>query len=371
MSAFALAYELVFLFLGALLFWRIHRLPGVTESLRDPPRVSAVNPALDEELVIPELLDSLGIQTHQPAEIVVVDDGSTDATARIAAFHGARVIRTPPRPEGWVGKSWACWIGAGAAECEVLLFLDADVVLPPSALERLCAAHACEGGMVTVQSYQTPCRAYERLSAIFSIVVMMGLDCFTALGRRIRPSRSFGPCLLMSREDYFAADGHRSVHTDVIEDVALGRRWRDLGRHVSWYGGKGSVNFRMYPGGLHQLVEGWTRSMASGASGIRTLTLLLAILWICGCTGATTHLGIGLARGFLTGTWAYAGLAVCGYALYALEIAWMLRRTGGFGGATAVLFFVPLVFFHFVFLRSLLFTHILRPVRWRGRTIRT
>ena len=371
MTEVAICYELILLLLGALLLWRIPRPRRGGSGAGGGRQVSVVIPARDEELVIPGLLKSLRGQTLVPAEVLVVDDGSTDATARVSSAGGARVLAVPPRPEGWVGKSWACWTGAQAARGELLLFLDADVALAPQALQDLCNAHAVEGGLVSVQPFHTVRRAYERLSAMFNIVVMMGLDCFTVLGRRLKPSGSFGPCLMVDRQEYFVIDGHRSVHNDVIEDVALGRRWRDSGRQVSCFGGRGSISFRMYPGGLRQLVQGWNKSMGSGASGIRPLTLLLIILWLCGCSGAVSHLCIGLVRGFTGGVWAYASVAAALYTAYAIEVGWMLRRIGGFGALVPPLFFIPLAFFHLVFLRSLFLTHIARRVRWRGRTIRT
>jgi 4,4'-diaponeurosporenoate glycosyltransferase len=370
-TIFAIAYELAFLLTGVLLLWKIPRLDPGAEAKAEVGRLSVVIPARNEELVLPRLLETLRAQTAAPLEILVVDDGSTDATAEVARAGGARVLPAPPRPEAWVGKSWACWSGAQVAKGEQLLFLDADVSLEPSALEQLCSARSAREEMVTVQPYHAMRRVYERLSAVFNIVVMMGLNSFTVLGRRVRASGSYGPCLLVGRHEYFEAGGHRSVHADVIEDVALGRRWRDLGRRVSCYGGRGSVSFRMYPGGIRQLVQGWNKSMASGASGIRSLTFLLVVLWLCGCSGAVSHLCIGVVRGFAGGSWSYVIVAGSIYAAYAAAVGWMLRRIGRFGFSVALLFFIPLLFFHLVFLRSLVLTHVLRRVHWRGRTIRT
>src|SRR3981081_278891 len=64
---------------------------------------------------------------------MVVDDRSADETVRIAreAAAGdprARVITSPPLPEGWFGKQWACAAGAKIARGSVLQFTDADTV---------------------------------------------------------------------------------------------------------------------------------------------------------------------------------------------------------------------------------------------------
>ena len=68
--------------------------------------ISIVVPARDEALRIGPLLQ---IVCGAPgvAEVVVVDDQSSDATAAIAAAAGARVIVGASLPAGWVGKAWA------------------------------------------------------------------------------------------------------------------------------------------------------------------------------------------------------------------------------------------------------------------------
>jgi len=380
MSTVAVAYEALFLLLGVLLLWRIRRCTDRRErpspaacsgDIDGSVAVSVIIPARDEERVLPQLLRSLGSQTMAPGEVLVVDDGSEDATAEVAVSLGARLVEAPPKPEGWVGKSWACWTGAQRANGTVLVFLDADVCLSPTGIADLCAAHRRDGGLVTVQPYHVVRRCYERLSAIFNIVVMMGVDCFGVFQGRVMPAGAFGPCMVMARDEYFAVDGHRAVHSEVVEDVAFGRLCASAGYPVRCYGGRGSVAFRMYSAGIRQLVQGWTKSMASGAGAIRPLTMVAIVLWLCGCTGAFSHLCIGVVRLARTGAWAYLVPAAAAYGLYAVQLLWMLVRIGRFGAGTALLYFLPLLFFHLTFVRSVVFTHVLRRVRWRGRTIRT
>jgi glycosyltransferase involved in cell wall biosynthesis len=84
--------------------------------------VSVVVPAFNSEAFIAEALRSIGRQTLQPTEIIVVDDASTDATAKIAAGFGARVIRQPRN----AGPSAARNAGVRAASGDWIAFLDAD-----------------------------------------------------------------------------------------------------------------------------------------------------------------------------------------------------------------------------------------------------
>jgi glycosyltransferase involved in cell wall biosynthesis len=95
------------------------------------PLISVVVPARDEERCIGATLEALRRQTWPGAEILVVANGCRDRTAEIAERYG-RVIRL-----GEAGASQALNHGARAARGEVLVFLDADVLLPPAALELL------------------------------------------------------------------------------------------------------------------------------------------------------------------------------------------------------------------------------------------
>jgi glycosyltransferase involved in cell wall biosynthesis len=72
---------------------------------------------------------------HPTAELVVVDDGSTDATAQVAADAGARVVRHPYS----MGNGAAIKSGARAAKGEILVFMDADGQHSPEDIAPLLA----------------------------------------------------------------------------------------------------------------------------------------------------------------------------------------------------------------------------------------
>ena len=282
--------------------------------------------------------------------VVVVDDESDDGTADVARSLGAVVVDAGARPEGWTGKAWACWRGAQSVaarpDMETLVFLDADTRLEPGGLERIVGEHRA-GELLSVQPLHLTERPYERLSAFFNVVGMMGTDAFTPLGDRLRPRGAFGPCLVVDRMTYDSIGGHEAVKGDVMDDVALAR----LAPAVRCRGGRGTISFRMYPDGPGRLVEGWTKNFASGAGATRPLTLLLVIAWLSGCISAP----------FLS-PWAYVA--------YAAQLLWMFRRIGRFGVLTAALYPVPLAFFLAVFARSLVATKLRHTVRWKGRDLR-
>ena len=93
--------------------------------------VSVVMPAQDEEAFIAEALASVLAQTYRPLEIIVVDDGSRDRTAEIAAAHGVRVLRQPHQ-----GAAAACNAGLRASRGAYWAIFDADDVMAPRRLAR-------------------------------------------------------------------------------------------------------------------------------------------------------------------------------------------------------------------------------------------
>jgi glycosyltransferase involved in cell wall biosynthesis len=94
--------------------------------------ISIIIPTLNEEKYLPLLLESLKKQSFGDYEIIMADAGSQDATLEIAKKYGARVVMGGlPGP----GRN----SGARVAKGDILLFLDADVVLPEGFLARAAA----------------------------------------------------------------------------------------------------------------------------------------------------------------------------------------------------------------------------------------
>ena len=335
------------------------------------PRVSVVIPARNEEHNLPCLLQSLAYQTRRADEIIVVDDHSTDATASVAARLGARVVSALDLPVGWLGKPWACWQGATAASGDLLIFLDADTALTPDGLANLIAEYGRKGGLLSVQPYHVTLRAYERLAAGLNISLMMAMNVFTPLGERLPPSGAFGPCVVCGRADYFATGGHKSVKSAILEDSFLGRVFARAGLPVRCLGGQGTVSFRMYPEGLGQVIEGWTKTLGSGSTGTRSSTLALITTWMFGCV-ATIGVGVWLAAdGAYRGDALLWALFAAAYVGYAAQIHWMLRRIGDFGVWPGPLFPVVAGFYVAVAVRAVSALLGIGQVRWKGRALST
>lgn len=348
--------------------------PGQDRTAR-PPSVSVVIPARDEEATLAGVVAgaraSLQRLAPEAVEVVVVDDDSRDLTASVARAAGAEVLAAGTPPAGWTGKAWACHVGARATGGDLLLFLDADTVLAPDAVAGLVAMHRQAGGLVSVQPFHEVVRPYEQLSAYFNVVALLASGAF---GRRPtgRPM-AFGPCLLSSRADYERAGGHGAVRGDILDDAALAVAYDRAGLPVRCAVGGRSLRMRSYPGGLGQLVDGWTKNVASGASAAAPGPTLATVLWVsahhavaAAAALAVLELATGKGAALTYGQpalWAAAWLGV------AWQLRRLLRRAGSFRWWSWVLFPVPLLAFDLVFARSAALTLVRRSVRWRGREV--
>ncbi len=180
--------------------------------------VRVIVPARDEAATIADCVTHL---VPQASEVVVVDDNSADGTGEAAAAAGATVVRLHDEPgQGWLGKPRACLAGAEGATTEWLAFVDADVVLHPSALPTMAAATVATSTSV---AGGLDCRSFwEHL-----LLPELGL----ALAQEGLPADfAGGQCFLVRRDRYEAVGGHghRGVRASVIDDRDLARA---LGGH--------------------------------------------------------------------------------------------------------------------------------------------
>ena len=344
-------------------WWLLWSVPLVRPGRRtEPVTRSYIVPARNEADSLPNLLDGLMAMRHDGDEVIVVDDRSTDATPDIAARYGATVIDAGDLPEGWTGKSWACHRGVEHSTGSVLVFLDADVRVGPGGLDAIAALHAERAGLVSVQPYHETERAYERLSALFNVVAFMGVGA--ASPPHGRSHGAFGPCLVTTRADYERVGGHAAVRGDVVEDLALARRFEEAGLPVSVRGGGELVRFRMYPGGVRQLLDGWTKNMATGAGMVPLLRTLATVVWITAML-TTVQWAIETVAGAGPGPL----VLVVGFGAFVVQLRIFFERLGDFEFTWALLYPVLLGVFLVVFARSLWATVVRRSVPWRGRAI--
>ena len=318
-------------------------------------RISVVIPARNEEGRITPLLDALA-SAPSVVEVIVVDDESTDGTARLSAQAGARVVSTPPRPHGWVGKTWALQQGIAVATGDWIVTLDADTrpdpVLPCAAVQWASDRNAV---LTTVAgSFECPTIAAQAIhpALLTSLVYRYGRPGVSTGSNVI----ANGQCMAFRREDAERFRLIERVRGEVIEDVALARSLHNEGRVVEMVDGAELLRVRMFEN-FSSTVTGWGRSISMagvesrgrllvqllevGSSQVLPLVFILTgIAPVMGVVLLTMRLGtlFGMAGSYPTRRWSY-------WLSPALDVlAWGVVALG--------------IIRHFLGL----------PVRWKGRS---
>jgi glycosyltransferase involved in cell wall biosynthesis len=230
---------------------------GVVES-----SVSILIPARDEEANLAACLDAALAQGAVGGEVLVYDDHSQDATARIVADYArrdarVRLVAPVALPEGWCGKTFACARLAREARGRWLLFLDADARLSTDASARIVAE--AEGRNVSLLSCwpRLEMRGFWEgaLMPLLNFVVFTLYPAPLAARSRLDPWRGLahGSCLLARRDAYAQVGGHAAVREQLFEDVRLAQTWRERGQESLCLDGRRVVAVRMY----RSLAEIW------------------------------------------------------------------------------------------------------------------
>jgi chlorobactene glucosyltransferase len=197
-------------------------------------KVSVILPARNEEKYIAKCLESLTSQDYANFEIIAIDDSSTDGTADIMYQYARKscsivVVNAKPKPDGWVGKNWACYEGYLRASGDLLLFTDADTIHSPS-----------------VMSLAVGQLEQQNLDALTAIPKLLCKDVWTKItlpmlsnflhsrfsalrvnNPKTKTGYFFGSFYIITRRAYEMVGTHKVVKHELVEDGALGARVKE------------------------------------------------------------------------------------------------------------------------------------------------
>lgn len=339
------------------------------------PLVTVIVPARNEASHIADCVRAILASAYPALELIVVDDHSTDATARCARDGAAgdprlTIITPPALPPGWLGKQWACHRGARVALGDFLLFTDADVRHAPDLHGRLVhASSSTDAALVSVAGFQETRTFWERVVQPFVFAILAQWYGGPATVNRARDPRrkiANGQCLFFRRASYDAFGGHTTVRGKAAEDLAFAQQMTAAGHTVHLTLGRRQLTTRMYAS-LGEIVAGWGKNVYSagrdtlpggtlGAILARALVPAPAVLSLLPVVAL-----VGGATGVLTPPW-----LVFGASASAALVLWFAAIMREFRLAPWYALTFPLgavVYFYIAVAAVSRGTH----VRWKGR----
>lgn len=188
--------------------------------------ISVIVPAYQSASSLARCLDALAASTLRPLETIVVDDGSTDGTGAVAEAAGAVVIRVPDGPRG---PATARNIAAAVAQGDILVFVDADVVVLPLTLQQFAEYLRRHPQIVAVfGSYDDEPDAPSLVSQYRNL-----LHHFVHQTGAGEASTFWAGCGAIRREVFEAVGGFDQRYArPSIEDIELGVRMREAGHRI-------------------------------------------------------------------------------------------------------------------------------------------
>jgi hypothetical protein len=323
---------------------------------RPVPTVSVLIPARDEAGTITRCV-SATVGQDAVAEVIVLDDGSTDGTAELAAAAGARVVRGSDPPDGWLGKTWACAQLVSAVDDDLLVFVDADVELAPGAV-RAAVTTTLEHGLDIVCPFprQLTGSASERL-----VQPLLQWSWLTTLPLRVaeRSARASltaasGQFVIVRRSALERAGGFAAVRGAVLDDIALVRAIKASGGRGGVIDGSELAACRMYDG-WSSLRDGYGKSLWSAFGSPAGALAVAALL-----AGTYVLPAVAMLRG--------SRLGALGYAAGLISRVVAGRVTGARVWPDALAHPASIAVFDYLVLRSLI-EHRRGTLTWKGRAV--
>ena len=203
------------------------------------PKVSIILPARNEEKFIGKCLDTLIDQDYENYEIIVIDDSSDDNTGKIISEYAkksSKIIQVTarPKPEGWMGKNWACMEGYHKSTGELLLFTDADTKHKKN-IVSLAASHLLSFNLdaLSVIPKMISFDFWTKITLpMISVFLHTRFSAVNVNNPKKKTGYFFGSFFIIKKKTYREVGMHEGVKHEIIEDGALGKKVKDRGYKI-------------------------------------------------------------------------------------------------------------------------------------------
>ena len=244
------------------------------KAIRITSKVAILIPARNEENSITSSVQSaLNQDLLENFDVVVLNDGSTDATSEklSALTHSKlRVINGEAElPQGWLGKNWACHRLSKSVDADFLVFIDSDVTLEPLAVAS--AINALTSNKLHLVSPYPRQLAPTFLARIvqpllqWSWLTTVPLR-ITLSTRRASLAVANGQFLVCRKDSYLTSGGHEGIKGEVLDDIELLRSFYRNGFTGCVIDGSDIATCQMYETN-QALVSGYSKSLWKAFGG--------------------------------------------------------------------------------------------------------
>ncbi len=203
---------------------------GGRDNTSNSDLLSVIIPARNEEKYIKNCIHSILNQSARIYEVLIVDDSSEDSTLKIVeAFKNdpkVRIIPAGPKPNGWVGKNWPCYVGYRNARGNYLLFTDADTIHSSNSLKDSLDTLLSEkmDVITAVPRLMYPNFIIKMVLPILSIFMFTRYSPMRVNDPNVELGYLFGSYFVITRDCYEKVGTHESVKSEIVEDGALGKK---------------------------------------------------------------------------------------------------------------------------------------------------
>ena len=219
------------------------------KKIHEKPKVSIILPARNEEKFIGSCLDSLVNQDYIDYEIMAINDSSDDSTGTIIKKYAKKFpkliyVDAKPKPEGWVGKNWACMEGYKKATGDLLLFTDSDTKHATSVIS-LAVSHllSLELDALTVIPKMLCLDSITKITLpIISVFLHTRFSALRVNDTSKNTGYFFGSFFIIKRSTYDSVGTHEGVKEELIEDGALGKKVKESGFKMRMVDGRHLVD---------------------------------------------------------------------------------------------------------------------------------